>query len=324
MSDTTAHGIDAYPPPPLPHLVPEQHKEPSSSLPTPPTTTTSPPASLSLAYDDVPPPSTLSFDQQLPPTVEATSLPPPPPAQVTPAFPSLPAILMHTDSSSSVAAQPPTPASQLPPPAIAPPQFTPEPQPLPPVPQPEPVQQEQPSQQQQLPFADQAEEPVPYTNGFHHGEAPPVDVPFGAHPGLGSLPHPDAQSGVDVLGEVAMEEAALGLANFAAGAGSGDVRGGSPALPAGETVEYSFASHEQPSHSPSLKRTADEAAAGEHGASEFEAATSNGALNGSAYGAYGSMVNGLGGAAEAGDDEREAKRLRVEAEVRSLPLFDFG
>lgn len=171
---------------------------------------------------------------------------------------------------------------------------------------------------------------MPYTNGFHHGEADPVEVPIGAHPGLGSLPHPDGQSAVDVLADVAMGEAALDLADFAAGAGSGDVRGGSPALPAGETAEFSLQHEqqqqqhyevEQPAYSPSLKRTADEAAEGEeNGGSAFEAATANRGLNGSSYGAYGSLNGGV----EAGVDEREAKRSRVEAEVSALPLLDFG
>ncbi|GAA5859118.1 hypothetical protein JCM8547_004009 [Rhodosporidiobolus lusitaniae] len=269
----------------LPHLAA------SSSLPTPPMTVEerapSPPQSLPDSFA-IPPPSSLPTDSSssssLPPPPLPVTLPPPAVAQLD----HLPGKLMHADSSSSVAAQPPTPAAQPQPPAIAPPQFTPEPLAPPPAP-PAAFAVEQPTPD---PAVAEAQE-QPHTNGYHEHDAP-VDVPFGVHPGLGSIPHQDDISAVDILADMAMGEAALGLADFAAGAGSGDVRGGSPALPVGETAEFS----------PSLKRTADEAAAG--GANEFEQAVNG--LNGSLGGEYGN------GQLAADGEEREAKRLRVEAE----------
>ncbi|GAA6038367.1 hypothetical protein JCM8097_007613 [Rhodosporidiobolus ruineniae] len=242
-----------------PHKVDEHLPPASSSLPTPPTTTLDRPSS----------PLPLPAAAQLSAEQQEVAIPPPT-ATALPAHLDLPHTLTHTDSTSSVAAQPPTPSTQPPPPAVLPPQFTPEPAPLPP----------QPLQQQQPVHAEQTT--LPPVNGYQHTQ--PVDIPDGAHPGLGSLPHPDAQSAVDVLADVAMGEAALGLADFAAGAGSADVREGSPAVLPGATAEVS----------PSLKRTADEA--GEDG------------------GLFGNGVNGYANGLGESEQEREVKRLRVEAE----------
>ncbi|GAA6003921.1 hypothetical protein JCM10207_006468 [Rhodosporidiobolus poonsookiae] len=289
----------------MPHpAAPLDHKQeslpPSSSLPTPPTTH---------SYSSIPSPPAHPTDPQPLPLesagqAPAPSLPPPAPTPLPPApanaLPShldIPHKLVHQDSSSSVAVQPPTPLAAAQPPAAAPPQFTPEPAPLPtqqanghlPL-QPAPPQ---PAQEQAQPQPSPLDEVAPpaslplaapevHTNGFHEHDHP-VEVPVGAHPGLGALPHEDDQSAVDVLADVAMGEAALGLADFAAGAGSADVRGGSPAL-GGEADAHEY--------SPSLKRSADEA--------------DGGLMNG--------YINGV-----EVEDEREIKRLKVDGPVEPSP-----
>ncbi|BGP18574.1 hypothetical protein JCM10213_003038 [Rhodosporidiobolus nylandii] len=262
----------------------------SSSLPTPPTTVeqSPPPAQPAQPADDfaIPPPSLAAV--VAPPTPVDSQPVPPPPAAPLPAHLGLSAKLMHADSASSIAAQPPTPAPHFPPPAAATPQLSPDAAPLPPQ-----LQQPERQQQEQQQEPEQQLEP----NGFTHDH--PVEVPLGAHPGLGAVPHEHAHSAVDVLADVAMGEAALGLADFAAGAGSADVRGGSPAVgPPEEATEYS----------PTLgKRSADEAAG------YVQAGHGLNGANGS-YGQAGAYANGGLYGGETGAEEREAKRLRVEAE----------
>ncbi|GJN92439.1 hypothetical protein Rhopal_005469-T1 [Rhodotorula paludigena] len=258
----------------------------SSSLPTPPTTTSldrpaSPPMSL-----DAPPapaqpePLAGAVEQKHEVPAPAADSPaaslPPPPAVPLPAHLGLPAKLEHTDSSSSVAAQPPTPAVAVPP---APPVTAPE-----------------------------QDEPKPLVNGSAGAQPPVHDVngayeqlaeSTGAHPGLGApvpaglngdgdaqqQPLGDGPSAVDVLADVAMGEAALGLADFAAGAGSADVRAGSPALPPAAAGEAGVPQ----GVSPPLKRSAPD----------------------------GEAQEGYFSGGQAGDveQEREAKRLKVEAEA---------
>lgn len=214
------------------------------------------------------------------PDPASTALPPPPvvplPTQI-----GLPAKLDHVDSASSVVAEPPTP----------------------------------------LPSASLAAGtgPVTVSNGVNgangHAEAGAVeDASLAsynveaeravehdhAHPGLGMY-HANApsapgehSSAVDVLADVAMGEAALGLAGFASGAGSGDVREGSPAVPveAPATTAATAAAE-----SPSLKRAAPDESTD--------------------YVSAGGAAAGTGDAVE----DREAKRLKVESDVRSRVFF---
>lgn len=120
-----------------------------------------------------------------------------------------------------------------------------------------------------------------------------------AHPGLGmyhaSAPAAPGEhsSAVDVLADVAMGEAALGLADFASGAGSGDVREGSPAVPVEAPATTAAAAVE----SPSLKRAAPDESTD--------------------YVSAGGVAAGTGDAVE----DREAKRLKVESDVRSRVFF---
>lgn len=217
------------------------------------------------------------------PDPASTALPPPPvvplPTQI-----GLPAKLDHVDSASSVVVEPPTP---LPSASLA---------------------------AGTGPVTPAAAPPV--SNGVNgangHAEAGAVEDASlesynveaeravehdHAHPGLGMY-HANAptapgehSSAVDVLADVAMGEAALGLADFASGAGSGDVREGSPAVP----VEAPAAA--PASESPSLKRAAPDESTD--------------------YVSAGSAAAGTGDAVE----DREAKRLKVEADVRSRVFF---
>lgn len=218
------------------------------------------------------------------PDPASTALPPPPVHPLPPHL-GLPGKLEHIDSASSVVAEPPTPLPSAPLAAAG------------------------------------ATEPVtagastPVTNGVNgangHAAAGPGRLEGLAdessesynveaeravehdhvHPGLGMY-HSTApaapgehSSAVDVLADVAMGEAALGLADFASGAGSGDVKEGSPAVPADAAAAAA--------DSPSLKRAAPDEAAD--------------------YVSAGGAADGTG---EAGQD-REAKRLKVEPDVRS-------
>ena len=220
------------------------------------------------------------------PDPASTALPPPPvvplPTQI-----GLPAKLDHVDSASSVVAEPPTP---LPSASLA---------------------------AGTGPVTAAAAPPV--SNGVNgangHAEAGAVeDASLAsynveaeravehdhAHPGLGMY-HANApsapgehSSAVDVLADVAMGEAALGLADFASGAGSGDVREGSPAVPveAPATTAATAAAE-----SPSLKRAAPDESTD--------------------YVSAGGAAAGTGDAVE----DREAKRLKVESDVRSRVFF---
>ncbi|GAA6055150.1 hypothetical protein JCM3770_007466 [Rhodotorula araucariae] len=254
------------------HLALKVNNTPSSSLPTPPATTAVEPEPA-VAPDLVPveQPVAASLHDQPQPAI-------PPPAVPLPPHLGLPAKLVHADSDGSLAAQPPTPA---PVPSAAVTTTAP-----PPAPAPEPV----------------AGAPLkPHVHSHEvNGAYEALAEHTGAHPGLGCHLAPFEQNGVnghsedgemggpssvDVLADVAMGEAALGLADFAAGAGSGDVSGGSPALPPA-------AGGGLPEMSPlALKRNADEAA-------------------------YGELSGMLGETAE----EREAKRFKAEDELNERAL----
>ncbi|GAA5881015.1 hypothetical protein JCM3774_003069 [Rhodotorula dairenensis] len=216
------------------------------------------------------------------PDPASTALPPPP-VHPLPAHIGLPGKLEHVDSASSVVAEPPTPLPSAPLAATAPagPVIA-------------------------------AEESTPLANGVNgangHGEAGSGGATEGmttessesynveaeravehdhAHPGLGmyhaSAPTAPGEhsSAVDVLADVAMGEAALGLADFASGAGSGDVKEGSPAVPVDAPA----------ADSPSLKRSAPDEPAD--------------------YVSAGGAADGTG---DAGAD-RETKRLKVEPDT---------
>ncbi|GAA5897177.1 bromodomain-containing protein [Sporobolomyces salmoneus] len=245
-----------------------------------------PPPPPPVVSHEVSKPSDESLAAQRPPT-PPPSLPsidqqqqfaPPPPAVPFPSEIVQPPQLQHMDSNtaSSVIAEPPTPLASTP----APP------------PQPSST-------------ATEAEEP-PRSNGT------------GEHAGLGMGMHGEGHSGqsaVDVLADVAMGEAAMDLAGFAAGGvsqsgavvdgeGSGDVReeGGVQAAmvpPPPPVVEPS----------PPLKRSYEESTNGYFGAS----------VNGAGSSSVGAAeVNGT-----SGEDSREAKRPRVEEvipqETASVP-----
>lgn len=182
-------------------------------------------------------------------------------------------------------AQPPTPAPVVPEPAPA------VAAPVQPAPDPAPAPTTAPT----------AEQPhYAHPHGEVNGAYESLVEHTGVHPGLGSHPlssvdqngvngdgdMANGSSSVDVLADVAMGEAALGLADFAAGAGSGDVSGGSPGLPPAAGGGGGV-----PESSPALKRSADEAAYGEQGGMLAESV-----------------------------EEREAKRFKVEEEVRLCPL----
>lgn len=212
----------------------------------------------------------------------ASSVSPPPPAVPLPPQLGLPAKLDHADSASSVAAEPPTPLSTAPPTPAAPAGSAPS-----------------------DPLATPAAAAPPASNGAVNGngameadvngcasEAYNVEAERKvehehAHPGLGVYPPTGAakegehSSAVDVLADVAMGDAAIGLAEFASGAGSGDVKEGSPAVPADASA---------PVESPSLKRSAPD---------------------------EGGDYLAAGQAAGETDGDREAKRLKVEPEVRT-------
>ncbi|BGP42209.1 transcription initiation at TATA-containing promoter protein [Rhodotorula kratochvilovae] len=282
MDGANANANGFHPEHPLP---PKVNDDPaaaisSSSLPTPPATT-------AVEHEHVPAPA-LAVEQPHAAVPLADSQAPaiPPPAVPLPPHLGLPAKLVHADSESSLAAQPPTPAPAAaggvpPPPAVAvPAQYA-----------PDPVQA--PAQPQ---YAHSHE-----VNGAYEAFAEHT----GAHPGLGSHLPPFEENGlnghgggdddgemggassVDVLADVAMGEAALGLADFAAGAGSGDVSGGSPALPPA-------AGGGLPELSPALKRSADDAAYGE-----------------------------LSGMLDETAEEREAKRFKAEDEAPPVPTPAF-
>ncbi|GAA5891220.1 hypothetical protein JCM8208_002548 [Rhodotorula glutinis] len=269
--------MDAPPPPPPTLKGPDVVS--TSSLPTPPATYAVEPADAPAPVaPPAPQPPAPTADSPAPAVAyeQSHDAPPPPPAPL-PAHLGLPAKLEHRDSASSLAAQPPTPAPVAPAPAPAP---------APPAP---------------APPAPAVEE---HQHAHAHGEVNGAYESYvehtGAHPGLGSHPlsaldersangygdggDTNGMSSVDVLADVAMGEAALGLADFAAGAGSGDVSGGSPSL-------SQLAPGAVPESSPALKRTADEAAYGEQG------------------GMLGQSV----------EEEREAKRPKVEDEPPAIP-----
>lgn len=224
------------------------------------------------------------------PDPASTALPPPPvvplPTQI-----GLPAKLDHVDSASSVVAEPPTPlpsaslaAGTGPVTAAAP-----------------PVSNGVNGANGHAEAGAGAPAPVEDASSESYNvEAERAVEHDHAHPGLGMY-HATAptapgehSSAVDVLADVAMGEAALGLADFASGAGSGDVREGSPAVP----VEApAAAAAPAPADSPSLKRAAPDEST--------------------------DYVSAGGAAAGTGEvvEDREAKRLKVESDVRSRVFF---
>ncbi|GAA5919386.1 hypothetical protein JCM1841_005983 [Sporobolomyces salmonicolor] len=174
----------------------------SSSLPTPPTTSieqpSSPPLSQPEAYPASIAPVAIAEQQQQQPQPPLSAIPSPPVVSL-PSHLDLPAPLAHQDSASSLAVEPPTPvpSGALPPPPPAPA----------PAPSAAPHDSTTPTEPPQL-------------NGANGLEAP--EVPAGLGMGAHGEGHAQ-QSAVEVLADVAMGEAALGLADFAAGAGSADV-----------------------------------------------------------------------------------------------------
>lgn len=269
------------PPPPPPH-----------SLPTPPNTDT-PAAATTMeqqqqnghsALEPAPAPPPASLDSPAVP-------PPPPPAVPLPPHLGLPAKLEHTDSTSSVAAQPPTPMHQ-------------------------PAQPAQPIENGSLSFeamANGAPHEHEHSHGTFNEQAEEAVEHAHAHPGLGSIQHEWEQrlagasgsgadgtetppAGVDVLADVAMGEAVLGLAEFAAGAGSGDVKEGSPGVSV-QAADDGPANPVPPTQGGTLKRSSPDR-------DRDEAGDAAGLLGF----AQGEVVQG-------GGDEREAKRVKVEPEV---------
>ncbi|CEQ42856.1 SPOSA6832_04708, partial [Sporobolomyces salmonicolor] len=174
----------------------------SSSLPTPPTTSieqpSSPPLSQPEAYPASIAPVAIAEQQQQQPQPPLSAIPSPPVVSL-PSHLDLPAPLAHQDSASSLAVEPPTPvpSGALPPP--------------PPAPAPAPSA---------APHDSTTPTEPPHLNGANGLEAP--EVPAGLGMGAHGQGHAQ-QSAVEVLADVAMGEAALGLADFAAGAGSADV-----------------------------------------------------------------------------------------------------
>lgn len=249
--DSTAPETPAAPPVPQP-----DHQQPQPTVAEP-----SPAAKAAAALPD-----------------PASTALPPPPAVPLPQQIALPAKLNHADSASSVVAEPPTP---LPVSAAATPA---------PNGSSAPVVNGAANSNGSAPVAEMEENA---STEVYNTEAERAVEHNHAHPGLGMYPaggeavKPGELSGaVDVLADVAMGEAALGLADFASGAGSGDVKEGSPAVP----LEASAAGE-----SPSLKRSAPDES-----------------------GDYMSAGTGNAGPGESSED-REAKRLKVEPDVRSLP-----
>ncbi|GAA5880981.1 hypothetical protein JCM1840_006934 [Sporobolomyces johnsonii] len=182
----------------------------SSSLPTPPTTSIEQPSSPPLSHPEAYPASSAPAA-----VAEQLSAIPPPPVVSLPSNLDLPAKLVHQDSASSLAAQPPTPvpSGARPPP--------------PPPPAPAPSAAPHYSNTPEPPAPAQFAPPPPqHLNGASVNGANGLEAQE-AHAGLGMGAHGEGhaqQSAVDVLADVAMGEAALGLADFAAGAGSADVK----------------------------------------------------------------------------------------------------
>ncbi|BGP26427.1 bromodomain-containing factor 1 [Rhodotorula toruloides] len=219
----------------------------------------------------------------------AAAPPPPPPAVPLPPHLGLPAKLQHTDSASSVAAQPPTPVH----------------------PQTEPAPVENGSSASAPASFDAKTNGAPHALSHSHEtyneQAEEAVEHEHAHPGLGSIQHEwehrfaasngdgagmeTPPAGVDVLADVAMGEAVLGLAEFAAGAGSGDVKEGSPGVSV-QAADDGPAIPVPPTQGGTLKRSSPDEAGD----------------------AAGSLGFAQGGEAAAGGDARDAKRVKVEPE----------
>ncbi|GAA5938860.1 uncharacterized protein JCM15063_004892 [Sporobolomyces koalae] len=261
----------------------EQESQPPSQIPMDPTSVPPPPP---------PPPSASSFAPPAP-----ASHPPPPASEsikhVHPPTPppSLPSIDQLAPP------PPPASASELPPAPI--------------VPLPTHVVQAAPAFERTdsaNSLAVQPPTPQTATPAPPSQPAPPpatAELPRvnGEHGGLGTGAHGEgqAQSAVDVLADVAMGEAAMDLAGFAAGAGSADVKE--------QGVETAVVP--PPQASPPLKRSFEES-------TDAAQSETNGYFSGTAV--NGQADTEAGAAAES----RDAKRPRVEDgvashQVRSIP-----
>ncbi|TKA55736.1 hypothetical protein B0A53_02872 [Rhodotorula sp. CCFEE 5036] len=256
----------------------------TSPAPAAPAAPVQQPASQQQPQPSIAEPSAAATAAAAMPDPASTALPPPPvvplPTQI-----GLPAKLDHVDSASSVVAEPPTPlpsaslaAGTGPVTAAAP-----------------PVSNGVNGANGHAEAGAGAPAPVEDASSESYNvEAERAVEHDHAHPGLGMY-HATAptapgehSSAVDVLADVAMGEAALGLADFASGAGSGDVREGSPAVP----VEApAAAAAPAPADSPSLKRAAPDEST--------------------------DYVSAGGAAAGTGEvvEDREAKRLKVESDA---------
>ncbi|BGP34055.1 transcription initiation at TATA-containing promoter protein [Rhodotorula toruloides] len=273
---TVAPAAKPPPPPPPPH-----------SLPTPPSTDTSAAAAMTVeqqnGHSHAEPPA--PAPAPLPPaSLDSPAVPPPPPPAVPlPPHLGLPAKLRHTDSASSVAAQPPTPV-------------------------PQPAQHAQPVEN-----GESVVNGAPHAHSYSHGtfneQAEEAVEHAHAHPGLGSVQHEWEQglagasgadgtetppAGVDVLADVAMGEAVLGLAEFAAGAGSGDVKEGSPGVSV-QAADDGPANSVPPTQGGTLKRSSPD-------------------RDGDEAGDAAGLLGFAQGEVVQGGDGREAKRVKVEPE----------
>lgn len=257
------------------------------------------------------------------------AIPPPPPP------PSHDVVKPHDQLPSVVAAQqhrPPTPPPSLPS-VEQPTQLPPDPSAVPPpptVPLPLPSEIVQPPQLQHLDSSNTASSvvaepptpvattpaPPPRENGNGNGVA-------SEHAGLGTGAHGEGQPGhsaVDVLADVAMGEAALDLAGFAAGAsqagaGSADVQKAAVVPQPPSTTATALAPGPRAEPSPPLKRSYDESSSQAINEGYFTG------VNGGSTHEQSQHVNGFGGDVES----RETKRPRVGEEgipheVRSSSL----
>ncbi|GAA5952122.1 hypothetical protein JCM3765_005202 [Sporobolomyces pararoseus] len=261
--------------------------------PSQPATTPSEQQSMEQIPPPPPPPTTTQADPLVKNQHVELQRPPPTPP------PSLPSIEQSQQQ------LPPPPSAVPPPPAI-------------PLPLPSEIVQPPQLQQAESTTSVTAEPPTPLASTPAPQQPQPAQVNGVAgesHAGLGMGMHGEGQPGqsaVDVLADVAMGEAAMDLAGFAAGqggGGSGDVKeeGGAAsveAIPPPPPQPQPQVTTIGAEPSPPLKRSFEE--------------SSNGQTNGSYFSTDG-LSNLNGGRVEVNGESRETKRPRVEEQIPHEP-----